>query len=506
MMWQKFPLVRLAVPFLLGMCVASALIGYVDWRLDMLFVIMASLLMMLVVCHNGWVRTPLCSHVFTAALFLLFVLFGAFLYIIRYMDVATAVDVSQTTLRGVVETPPWRTARSVALDMATPDGAHLRIYLQPSDDHNPQQLQRGDTLLIRPLHLNATCPLQQNDTSCYTTYNRYLFFQGISATCYALSRQWQHQPTARRDTTWNERLHQYYVQSPLDTTTLSMVEALTIGRREELSPQLRRQYSAAGVAHVLALSGMHLALLIGLLNNLIFRFFLYEQRRWLMLSVIPMLWVYTFVAGMPPSLVRAAVMASFLQFGFTIRREYSMLNALALAALVMLCWNPLQLQNVGFQLSFLSMLGVGVVFKPLYLYASPSAKDIIPHISFGLKSIRPFIRFTMMTLSCTLFTAPIVAYHFGQLPVYSLVTNIVVPFLVTLLLYTSVAWLLLFWWPAVQSLLGHGLEVLVNVQNTVVETIASWPAATIEVRPTFLVVLLYYFLLFFAIRRFLYRS
>lgn len=483
-MWQKYPLVRLAVPFLLGMCGASASMEYVDWRLDMLFVVMASLLMMLVVCHNAYARTPLFRHIFSTALFLLVFLFGAFLYIIRYRDVATAVDANQTTFRGVVEKHPWRTARSVALDMATPEGALLRIYLQASDEHNPQQLLRGDTLIIRPLHLNTTCPLHQNDTSRYTAYNRYLFFQGISATCYVLSRHWQHQPTALRDTTWNERLHQYYVQSPLDTTTLSIVEALTIGRREGLSPQLRRQYSAVGVAHVLALSGMHLALLIGLLNFVIFRFFLYEQRRWLMLGVIPMLWIFTFVAGMPPSLVRAAVMASFLQFGFALRREYSMLNALALAAIAMLCWNPLQLQNVGFQLSFLSMLGIALIYRPMHWMKSMIA----------------------LPLSCTLFTAPVVAYHFGQLPVYSLVTNLVVPLLVTLLMYTSVAWLLLFWWPAAQSLLGHGLDVLVSVQNTVVETIASWPAATIEVRPTFLVILLYYFLLFFAIRRFLYHT
>ena len=483
-MWQKYPLVRLAVPFVLGMCGASALMGYVDWRLDMLFVVMASLLMVLVACHNAYTRAPLFRHVFTAAIFLLVFLFGAFLYIIRYRSVATAIDVSQTTFYGIVDKQPWRTARSVALDMATPDGARMRIYIQPSDEHNPQGLRRGDTLLVHPLHCNPTCPLQQNDTSRYAAYNRYLFYSGTSATCYVLSGQWQHCSSERRDTTWNERLHHYYLHSSLDSTTLSMVEALTIGRREGLSRELRNKYATAGVSHVLALSGMHLGLLIGLLNLLIFRFFLYEQRRWIMLSVIPVLWIFTFVAGMPPSLVRASVMATFFQLGFALGRQKVLPNMLALAAIIMLTWNPLQLQNVGFQLSFLSMIGVAVVARPQHWVKASIA----------------------ITIACTLFTAPIVAYHFGQLPVYSLVTNLVVPLIVTLLMYASVVWLLLFWWPVAQALLGHCLDAIVSLQNTVVEIISSWPLATIEMRPSIPLILLYYLLLLFAVYRFLHRS
>jgi competence protein ComEC len=276
---------------------------------------------------------------------------------------------------------------------------------------------------------------------------------------------------------------------------MSMVEALTIGRREGLSRQLRNDYSAAGVAHVLALSGMHLGLLLTLLNFLIFRFLSYEWRQRTMLAVIPLLWVFTYVAGMPSSLVRATVMATFLQVGFAFSRQYIVLNALALAAILMLAADPLQLHNVGFQLSFLSMLGVALVFKPLFLKSSPSAKYSKPIIPKLLRIVRPCLTLIMMTVSTTLFTAPVVAYHFGQLPVYSLVTNLVVPPLVMLLMWGAIAWLLLFWWPEAQAVVAHGLDVLVGVQNAVVQTIAQWPAATIQLQPTAIVVLLYYLLL-----------
>ena len=472
-MWLRYPLVRLALPLILGMSGAAALMGYVQWNHTVCFVVMCSLLMVLVVTHNVYAHTALFRRLFTVAIFLLVLLFGATLYVLRYEHVATAVDVRQTTLRGIVATTPWRTQRSVALDLTTDDRSTLRLFLQPSAEHDPLILHRGDTLLVSPLHLRSTCPLP-HDTTDFAAYRRYLFFDGIAATCYVPAQRWQHSPTLQRDTTWNERLHTYYRQSSLDSTTRTMVEALTIGRRQGLTPQLRSHYAAAGVSHVLALSGMHLGLIVGLLDLLILRFILYRQRRWFMLGVIPLLWIFAYVAGMPPSLVRATLMATFFQLGFALGRQQMLPNTLALAAIVMLCANPLLLQNVGFQLSFLSMVGIALFARPRHWLLSS----------------------LMMTLSCTLFTAPLVAYHFGTLPVYSLVTNLVVPPIVTLLMYATVLWLLLAFWPAAQVVLGHLLDRLVSLQNQVVETIAAWPASTIEFRPTALVTVLLYLVLF----------
>lgn len=472
-MWLRYPLVRLALPLILGMSGASALMGYVQWNHTVCFVVMCSLLMVLVVTHNVYVHTALFRRLFTVAIFLLVLLFGATLYVLRYEHVATAVDERQTTLRGIVATTPWRTQRSVALDLTTDDRSTLRLFLQPSADHDPLTLQRGDTLLVSPLHLRSTCPLP-HDTTDFAAYRRYLFFDGIAATCYVPAQRWQHSPSLQRDTTWNERLHTYYRQSSLDSTTRTMVEALTIGRRQGLTPQLRSHYAAAGVSHVLALSGMHLGLIVGLLDLLILRFILYRQRLWIMLGVIPLLWIFAYVAGMPPSLVRATLMATFFQLGFALGRQQMLPNTLALAAIVMPCANPLLLQNVGFQLSFLSMVGIALFARPRHWLLSS----------------------LMMTLSCTLFTSPLVAYHFGTLPVYSLVTNLVVPPIVTLLMYATVLWLLLAFWPAAQAVLGHLLDRLVSLQNQVVETIAAWPASTIEFRPTALVTVLLYLALF----------
>ncbi len=504
-MWQKYTVVRLALPFLCGMCGAAALMGRCTWRTDMLFVVMCCLLMATVVCHRAAAHAPLFRHVFAASVAGLFLLLGATLYIIRYNNVVASIDVQQTSFCGTVTGMPQPKPRTVAVQVRLDDGGLMLAYVQSDTAHSPHQLQTGDTLFFSPLHVNSTCPLTLSDTSVFRNYNSNLFFRGIAATCYVPSDRWTHTSPAQRDATWNERLHRYYAQSPLDSVTFSMVEALTIGRREGLSRQLRADYSTAGVSHVLALSGMHLHLLIALLNLLIFSFLTYGHRRFAMLAVIPLLWMFTYVAGAPPSLVRAAVMATFLQIGFACGRVYFVLNALALAAIVMLTYDPLVLHNVGFQLSFLSMLGIALLFKQFYLSTSPSAKATMPHIPLWMRLLSPLIRVIMMTFSTTLFTAPLVAYHFGQLPVFGLLTNLIVPFLTSLLMYASVAWLLLFFWPAAQAVVGTWLDALVSGQNKVVETIASWPASHIDFRPSALVTLLLYaalcFVLCFSLRR-----
>lgn len=501
-MWQKYPLVRLAVPFTLGMYGANLLIRQLIDRVDMLFTLMACLLMAAVVCHTVVSRRPLFRHIFATSLFLLFLLFGASLYIIRYRSVAQTYDVRRQVFCGIVSAPPRQKPHTVGVQLKLPDGALLLAFLQSDSLHPALQLQRGDTVRLQALHTNSTCPLLRSDrliatadTSALGSYTSHLFFQGISATCYAPADCWTTSSPTMRDTTWNERLHLYYTQSDLDSVTASMVEALTIGRRERLPLHLRSSYSAAGVSHVLALSGMHLALLIAILNLLCFRFLLYEQRRWAMLAVIPLIWTFTYVAGTPPSLLRATVMATFVQLGFVADRPKSVVNALALAAIVMLTYNPLLLHDVGAQLSFVAMAGISVIFVPAYLRASPSARATMPHIPWLYRILQHFLSPIMLTVSATLFTAPLIALHFGQLPVYSLVTNLIVPTLVTLLIYVSVAWLLFFWCSPLHHLLGSLLDGIVSVQNSVVQSVASWPGAVVYTQPDLLTVLLYYLLL-----------
>ena len=115
-------------------------------------------------------------------------------------------------------------------------------------------------------------------------------------------------------------------------------------------------FSKAGISHVLALSGFHLTVIVALLDVLLMRGLF--KRRWrkiTALMIIPFIWAFTLIAGLPPSLVRATTMCSFLQLALVIGNNQGLKNACGIAVFLMLVANPLQIMDVGFQLSFLSL-------------------------------------------------------------------------------------------------------------------------------------------------------
>ena len=160
-----------------------------------------------------------------------------------------------------------------------------------------------------------------------------------------------------------EHLLDLYRKAGLQGEPMALFSALTLGEDSALSPELEDVYAGVGVTHVLALSGMHLTYLVAMLHFVLLRYCRQRVMRWAGgILVLGMIWGYTFLAGIPPSLVRAAVTYSFMQAGALLGRSGFSINSLAVSALLMLCLNPLWLYDVGFQLSFLAMAGILLIY------------------------------------------------------------------------------------------------------------------------------------------------
>ncbi len=278
----------------------------------------------------------------------------------------------------------------------------------------------------------------------------------------------------------------------VEPETAGFLAALALGDKSALSPGLRDVYTGVGVSHVLALSGMHLAFLTALLNLLLLR---YTRRHCVRcvgaVLVLMTVWGYTFLAGFPPSLLRASYMYSLMLLGLLLGRSGFTVNSLAVSATVMLCLNPLYLYDVGFRLSFLAMAGI------LFLY--PRMSRLVPErcplvMSWALKSL-------LVSLSAQLFTVPLVAWCFGNIAPYSaLATLLITPFTVLLLYGTP---LLLF-----LALSGWGTQLAVAfvdgiacLQNGVLRAISQWPGALVTVDFTpFLLVVCYALLCIWLLR------
>ncbi|MBR5634898.1 MAG: ComEC/Rec2 family competence protein [Prevotella sp.] len=277
--------------------------------------------------------------------------------------------------------------------------------------------------------------------------------------------------------------------SGLDGHEQAVVAAMVLGDKSALTKELRETYSVSGASHVLALSGLHLGIIYFLLS------FIFVRMGWRVagqLFTLPVIWLFALMVGFSPSVVRASTMLTVYGIVALLGRSAFSLNTLSLAALVMLLFSPLSLWDVGFQLSFMAVLGI-IVFYPMFNKAFLWFFDMI--LSRKIKNNRLFKTILewilgLAAVSCAtqVTTAPLVAYYFGRFPVYFLVTNFVAIPLVTLILYTAAVFFLAV---AVESLIGASLLTikstlasvlyeLSSLLNKGLEGIASWPCSSIE--------------------------
>lgn len=253
---------------------------------------------------------------------------------------------------------------------------------------------------------------------------------------------------------------------PPGSNELAVGAALILGKRDELSNDLRNAYAETGAVHVLAVSGLHLGFVawgLGLLFG--WGPFKKPAWRWLrLLLVLSGIWGFALVTGLSPSVQRAAVMFSFLWLGQTLGRRASVYNSLGASALLLLLIDPYLLFDIGFQLSYLALLGI-VFFQPrLYrLWYSP------------YKMVDYAWSLTTVAIAAQLTTFPLSLYYFHQFPLYFLLTGLVVVLAASFILGLGIALFLLHWIAPLGALLGILLNGVLWLNNAFIFTIQKLP-------------------------------
>lgn len=278
-----------------------------------------------------------------------------------------------------------------------------------------------------------------------------------------------------------QSLHQQMQSQGITGDEGAIIEAMTIGYKAELPKRIKEQFARAGVSHILALSGFHVGI-IYIILQLVFlsRIVLYRWQWITQILTILMLWAYAFLAGMSPSLVRAVIMCTIFTISKLHTYKLLSLRALVIAAIIMFLIQPLLIFHVGFQLSYLSMLGIYLIGIPLCkLYTGYTFID------------RTVWSTIIITLTCTLFTLPIVAYNFGQIPVLSIITNLIFLPLVYILFILMFLWIITFGMP----LIGSYMLSISHRLLLVVKYVGDLPCSIIEFKPTIPAIILYYCIL-----------
>lgn len=373
------------------------------------------------------------------------------------------------------------TAQKVQREWKEEEGT-LWVYFEK--DSTVASLQAGQTIAFKTRVADKPKPLNPFGFD----FGRYLKIKQVDFTVYLNHSDWfvvsdRVEGLRQKALNLRARLVSLYADAGLDGDELAVLSALTLGYKNKLDERVRSAYAGAGASHILAISGMHMAILYGIFL-LFFSWmkFLSKNTGIKYLLIILLLWTYALLTGLSPSVCRASTMFTFLSLGYILQRRPQVYNSLAASALLLLLFNPLLLFEIGFQLSYVAVAGI-VFFQPK-IYRLIYLKNKVLDWAWQLTSV---------SLAAQLVTAPITLYYFHMFPVYFWLSNIVVIVGATLLLYGAVFLMVFSKVAFMVHLIGAGLGWVVVLMNRLVELVNRFPAAVITDIPfnTLMVWLLY---------------
>lgn len=261
----------------------------------------------------------------------------------------------------------------------------------------------------------------------------------------------------------HKKINKQLLESGMSLEDLGFINALLLGKRQFLSKDIIKTYSASGAIHILAISGLHIGVLLMLL-----RFIFQFLDRWkygkLISSfcIVTILWGFAFLAGMSASVVRAVTMFTALQIGMSFNKRHFILNSIFMSMLVLLIAKPNFLFDVGFQLSYSAVLSIVLLRPILSDYWKP--ENIAVRYAWDLVTV---------SMAAQLGVLPLSLYYFHQFPMLFLISNLCIIPMLSLLLVTGV-------FTIVFTLLGIPVAWLISLFSSLIyymNTVVNWVSA-----------------------------
>lgn len=213
---------------------------------------------------------------------------------------------------------------------------------------------------------------------------------------------------------WKNRLTDSLMGSNLSDSSKEFFAATLLGDTSLLDEERRNMYSASGLAHIIALSGLHVAIITFFAGIIMFPLRLLKAKWLYTTGLVMAFWLFAIMTGMASSVGRAAVMATVVAFGVILQRKSTPANSLALAAFVILMFKPSELLEPGFQMSFASVTGILMFYRHFRFGSKRSG------ILGGLGSL------IAVSVAAMMGAALCVAFYFHNLPLLFLPANIIV--------------------------------------------------------------------------------
>lgn len=472
----KNPFVRLIIPFIAGIMIQ----WYFPLKLVIIFCVLCFSLLLLFILSRGSLFLQFKSnHIVGALLVLAVVSLGMLITFIKDIrnnsnwvghESGTYSTILLKLHEKPIEKPNSFKAEASLLAIKKDDsliGTKGAVIVYFKKDINNEALQAGSLIITNKL----IQPIKNSNNPGSFNYKRYLLFNGITHQLYVTGKDFLILPNRNKEFKFLENIKNYVLLTLQGNITgkkeLGLAEALLIGYKADLDKTLLESYTNTGVVHVIAISGMHLALIYWMISLLAKPLLKRRDTLWLYTFIVLfVLWTFSLVAGGAASIIRAAVMFSFMAVGKLFDRNASIYNTLAASAFCLLCYNPYWLWDVGFQLSYAAVLSIVVFYKPIHNL-----------IYVKQKWIDKVWQLIAVTIAAQIFTTPLSIYYFHQFPVYFLITNLLAVPLSSLILISELVLIIFSPIAQVAAILGKITTFLIFALNSFIELVEQLPHA-----------------------------
>lgn len=419
----KTPFVRLLLPLLAGI-LFQYYFPHTEWGFALLFAGLGFMLVSYVIPRQYNYRW---RWLFGTGVFLFIFSTAIFSTSLRQEKSSYSFPENKESYKGVIVDTPESKGKSIACKVQLDDGKKILCYLQPGV--RSRKLIVGEEIMF----FGHIQPFKNFGDPDEFDYPQYMYIQGFSGSVYLYSDYWEStgesvsslQILALR---FRQSVLGFYKNLDLGENGYAILSALTLGYKDELPEDIVQSFRTTGTAHVLAVSGMHVGIIYGIVIMFISLFYrgkLYSKR--IQIFIIFLLWTYALITGLPSSVIRAVVMLTVFCFANMFKRKGLTYNNIAIAAFLMLVYNPFVLFDPGFQLSFMAVVSI-CFFQPL----------LFSFISTDNKILRVIGNLFTLSVAAQLGTFPICLYYFGTFPTWFFVTNLFITPLVAIIFYVSI--------------------------------------------------------------------
>ena len=363
------------------------------------------------------------------------------------------------------------------------------------------KLKYGDQLFINA-NLNDIPPPQNPGEF---NYKRFLQFHNVYNQAYIKNADWVYcgenkgNYLLKKSYKLRNNLLEILTENNLYGLEFAVGSALLLGYVDKLDADIISAYASTGALHILSVSGLHVAIIYIVFNWLLSFLLRFKYGNIIRaIILILLLWSYATLTGLSPSVLRAATMFSFIIIAKAYFRNTNIYNTLAASAFLLLLFNPYFIMDVGFQLSYIAVIGI--------IYIQPKIYDWFELDNWLLDQIW---KITSVSIAAQIATFPLGFYYFNQFPNYFLFSNLIVIPISTAIIYLGIALFTFAKFSLITSYLAMGFGFGVWFLNQSVNAIEKWPYAVIQgiSITAFETFLLYLFiaalLIYFSTRKFI---